>query len=243
MSVECEKCGSKEKTYDSFGHWICKKCLQKRKTGKKGHSGMIYNKDTCVTQTAFVDDGLYLLKCQKSHPIFVKWYLEHYPESKGICGRQFNYLIYYNKKPIGIIGANSPPLNYKIFNSYFNIDGSGESCKYFMNNNVYRIVHSRINFGTQILKLFRDTLLRDYYNKYNQALIGLITFVEPPRTGSIYKADNWVYLGETQGISIKRRGEKWVSKQYSVGTVKHIFGFKYREKDYRRVFGNHYDRN
>ena len=42
----CYKCNiieNETKLYSTFGKYICKKCLKKRKTGRKGHSGMIYN--------------------------------------------------------------------------------------------------------------------------------------------------------------------------------------------------------
>lgn len=116
--MKCHKCRKEKKTLKSFGKDICKDCLKKRKTGLKGHSGMIYKKDTEQNQILF-PDGLKLIKVPKSHKLFTKWYIEHYPKSKGIVGRQLNYLIYYKEEPCGIISAVSPPLNYKIFNEYF----------------------------------------------------------------------------------------------------------------------------
>lgn len=235
---KCFHCGSNEKLYMQFGKLSCRKCIDQRKTGKKGHSGMVYKKLKGKQLLLWSEDQkIHLERCEKSNPLFVKWFIEHYPKSKGIVGRQINYMIYDKKEPIGIIGASSPPLNYKVFNSYFSIGGTGKDSKWFVNNNVYRIVKSGKNYGTQILKLFRNQLLKDYFIKYDTVLLGVVTFVEPPRNGSIYKADNWEYLGMTQGISVRRRGEDWFNKQYSPTEQKHIFGIKYKAKDYRRELG------
>jgi hypothetical protein len=221
----CTKCGNKTKVYNTFGKLKCKPCIDKSKTGRKGHSGMIYNANASVPLDLF-DFGLNLKRVKKSDELFVKWYIEHYPQSKGIVGRQINYIIYDGHSPIGIISGASPPLNYSIFRKYFNIDNDLQ----FLNNNVYRIVTKTDdkNLGTKILKIFRNKIFEDYYNKYKTNLIGLVTFVEPPRTGAIYKADNWQFLGKTQGITVRRKGNNWFTKQYYKGVKKLIFAYKYK---------------
>jgi len=226
LSIEkkCYLCGSTKKVSSTFGKLKCYECIQKSKTGIKGHSGMIYNKSTSIQFDMF-SEVLTLMPIKKSNDLFVKWYMEHYPNSKGIVGRSLNYLIYINNEPIGIIGGASPPLNYKLFRKYFDTDDE----KKFINNNVFRIVNNKNkkNLGTQILKLYRNTIKKDYEKKYQDILLGIITFVEPPRTGAIYKADNWENLGFTQGISVSRRGENWYDKKYQQGTKKLIYGYKY----------------
>ena len=221
----CSKCGNKTKVYNTFGKLKCKTCIDKSKTGRKGHSGMIYNKNATAPLDLF-NVGLKLKCVKKSNELFVKWYIEHYPQSKGIVGRQINYLIYNGHSPIGIISGASPPLNYLIFRKYFNVDNDLQ----FLNNNVYRIVAKTDdkNLGTKILKLFRNTIFEDYYTKYKTNLLGLVTFVEPPRTGAIYKADNWEFLGKTQGITVRRKGDNWFVKQYLKGVKKLIFAYKYK---------------
>lgn len=193
---------------------------------------MVYKSETKWEDFIDINLGasLVLKRIKKSNPLFVKWYIEHYPGSKGIMGRQINYLIFFGQEPIGIIGANSPPLNYRKFISYFKIEdyNKGESEKLFVNNNVFRIVRKPgdKNTGTKILKLFRKTIAQDYLTLYGNRLMGIITFVEPPRNGTIYKADNWDYLGLTDGVSVKRRDDfnaKWVNKEYSTGVKKHIY--------------------
>lgn len=220
----CYKCKKEGKTIKSFGKEICLSCLKKRKTGVKGHSGMIYNKDIHSANYCNLTTGIKLIKVQKSHPLFVKWYIEHYPKSKGIVGRQLNYLIYYDGKPMGIINAVSPPLNYKKFREYFNTKKDTD----FVNNGAFRIVKSpKKNFASQVLALFRRKVSVDYKKIYGDDLKGIVTFVEKPRTGNIYRADNWDYLGETQGVEVRRRGENWMNKSYTkTGNKKYIFAIK-----------------
>lgn len=225
--MKCIICNLEKKLFYVFGKMKCKDCINESKTGKKGHSGMIYHKETSPDDYLDIfNENLNLMLVKKSNKLFVKWYIEHYPKSKGIVGRQLNYLIYDKINPIGIISASSPPLNYKKFRNFFKVNDD----KSFLNNNVFRIVNkpNDKNIGTKILKLFRKTIFKNYLEKYNTKLLGIITFVEPPRTGSIYKADNWSYLGETQGISVRRSGENWFDKQYTKGTKKLIFGYKYQ---------------
>jgi hypothetical protein len=227
LTSVCETCHKKAKTYKTFGRDKCRPCIEKSKTGIAGNSGMIYRPDEEHQMTMlFSGDQLILELVKKSNVTFVKWYIEHYPQSKGIVGRQLNYLIHYEQQPIGIISGASPPRNYKKFRSYFGVDDDLE----FLNNNVYRIVNKPPdkNIGTKILKKFRNQIAIDYKDRYESPLRGLVTFVEPPRTGSIYKADNWEYLGLTQGVSVRRRGEGWMDKQYIKGVKKHIFAYRYR---------------
>lgn len=218
---KCEICGKVGKVIETWGHMYCKKCWDKKPKKGDGHSGMI--KQEGIFNQAFLPfpDELKLERCKKSNPYFATLYLNHYPKSKGIVGRQVNYLIKRNGILIGIIGANSPPLNFLKFRRFFNVKDELN----FLNNNVYCLIVHEKNLGTKVLKLFRNKLKKDYYEKYGDKLIGLITFVEPPRTGAMYKADNWIYLGMTEGKHCSRSGSlgKWINKEWSIGTKKHIF--------------------
>ena len=69
----CYKCNKDKKTVKTFGKDICLDCLEKRKTGIKGHSGMIYNKDISPANYCNLTNGIKLMRVPKSHPLFVKW--------------------------------------------------------------------------------------------------------------------------------------------------------------------------
>lgn len=219
----CDICGFRGKVIETWGKKYCRSCWDKKpKALGTGHSGML--KSDAVNQQWFnFDNSLKLTKTPKGNKIFATIYLEHYPQSKGIVGRQCNYFVERKGKILGIIGGNSPPLNYKKFNVFF---GNGFNEKNWLNNNVYRLLIREKNLGTKVLRLFRHQIKIDYEQQYKDKLIGLVTFVEPPRTGSLYKADNWTYLGITQGKQCKRQGShgKWINKEWSEGTKKYIYG-------------------
>ena len=223
---ECSICHTMTNVLMVWGKAYCKPCyLNKPKKGN-GNSGMKLcpYMDLSYFYDASYEKIIGLKLVPKSHPVFSTLFLTHYPASKGIVGRSLNYLIYKNKEIVGIIGVNSPPLNYKKFNDFF---GKGKELK-FLNNNVFKLIITEHNLGTKVLKLLRNTVLKDYKEKYREELMGLITFVEPPRTGAMYKADNWTYLGMTEGVQCHRRGDlgKWINKEWSEGTKKLIFAKK-----------------
>lgn len=219
---QCEICRCIGIVRETWGHRYCKLCDAKRINKRTGHSGMLRVEGLKPIQPLPLFWGLELEITNKGNKLFSTLYLEHYPRSKGIMGRQLNYFIKRDGKVIGIIGVNSPPLNYKKFRNYFHTENE----KLFVNNNVFRIVETEKNLGTKILKLLRKKITIDYYKKYGDKLIGIVTFVEPPRTGALYRADNWDYLGETEGMRVTLRSttrNDWQNKKWEKGTKKFIF--------------------
>lgn len=217
-SGTCDRCKKEVKRLvPSFGKYICQDCKKSRPNKGKGNAGM---RDQTNLQM-FIGEDLSLERVPKSDGRFGHLFFSHYPKSKGIPGRSLCYLVFNKGKIAGIIGAASPPKNYKIFVSYFGVDE-----KFFVNNNVFRIIESEKNLATRILRKFRERIRKDYREKYSQELTGICTFVEKPRTGNIYKADNWDFLGETQGKRMRRNPDTW-EKEFTDGEKKYIFGYKY----------------
>jgi hypothetical protein len=216
---KCDRCGKEGKLLPAFGKYICVPCKDARPKKFTGNAGMFASGQIALT----FGEELYLERVPKSNEVFGKMFFEHYPGSKGIPGRSFCYLVHYKNEVAGIIGFNSPPSNYRIFRQFFEVDNDNV----FMCNNVFRIVHTEKNLCTRVMKLARQQLQKDHMDKFGIYLIGLVTFVEPPRTGALYKADNWNYLGETQGIAMKRDKETW-EKVYTKDVKKLIFGYKYK---------------
>lgn len=176
--------------------------------------------------------GIRLAATSPSDPEFAHFFVSHYPGSKGVMGRRFLYKIYENDQFVGIIGGASAPGGkiMKVFRDFF---GTSDN-QSFLNNNIYRLVQHRKNLGTRVLKAFRTRVFLDYLEKYHQPLIGIITFVEPPRTGAIYKADNWTHLGLTQGKRCTRRKEQDNKRTFTEGVKKHIYAVKYTRKTFNR---------
>lgn len=222
----CDECKLLTNVIETWGKKLCKKCYKNKPKKGGGHSGMIRAEAIVLQHEMFCNkDKIELQKTTKGNKTYATIYLTHYPGSLGIVGRQLNYFIKKNGKIIGIIGGNSPPLNYLKFNKYF--DNKYTELNW-LNNNVFRLLEHEKNLGTTVLKIFRSQVRKDYEEKYKNELIGLVTFVEPPRNGTVYKADNWDFLGETQGKSCKRRGShgKWINKEWTTGTKKLIFAKK-----------------
>lgn len=224
QNKQCDTCTFVGKVIETFGKKYCKTCYDKRPKRGNGHSGMIRVPGLVPQEPLIVIPGLELEKTTKGNKLFATIYLEHYPGSKGIVGRQLNYFVKKDSKVVGIIGVNSPPLNYKKFREYFKTDNE----KLFVNNNVFRLLDNTPNLATRVLKIFKYRIKKDYKEIYGDDLMGIITFVEPPRKGTIYKASGWDCLGETQGIHVTRSGDhgKWMNKEYSIGTKKLIFAKK-----------------
>jgi hypothetical protein len=218
--MNCDKCNSiADRLFKAFGKSICKKCVDNRPKKGTGNSGMIPTGQMSLTFT----NNLSLLMVKKSNQTFSSLYFSHYPKSKGIVGRSINYLIEYNGKTAGIIGFSSPPKNYKKFVNYF--DSIDE--KFYVINNVFRLIINEKNLATKVMKLARNQIKNDYQKKYNDNLCGIVTFVEPPRNGALYKADNWDYLGMSEGIRMNRVE---FEKVFTQGQSKHIFAFKFKTR-------------
>jgi hypothetical protein len=210
----CDRCGKEtEKHYRAFSKLICEDCKDNRPNKGKGNSGMFADNQSLIC----FGEELTLQRCTKSDKTFGRLFFTHYPQSKGIVGRSLCYLVMYKNQVAGIIGCASPPKNYKLFREYFKTDNDS----LYVNNNVFRLIINEPNLGTKTLKLFRNRIAIDYKEKFGTDLLGIITFVEPPRTGAMYKADNWDCLGETQGIKVIRRES--FEKQYVQGTKKLIY--------------------
>jgi hypothetical protein len=223
---QCSRCEHFGKVIESWGVYYCKKCYADKPKKTNGNGGMVFKGININHHIELpFDDGITLERCRKSHPVFCDLYLTHYPDSKGIMGRSFNYIVRIGGEVAGIIGANSPPLNYKLFRAFFQSDDEKE----FLNNNVFRMIRHESNLATKVLKIFRLRIKNDYMSAYGVKLKGICTFVEPPRNGAVYRADNWEYLGDTQGKTVKKRDMgTWTNKEWGEGNKKLIFAIRYR---------------
>jgi len=74
------------------------------------------------------------------------------------------------------------------------------------NNIVYCLSgHEDRNAGTKFLKLLRYDARKWWKERYGDELKALQCFVLPPRSGAMYKADNWSMIGMTAGTSLAMR--------------------------------------
>ena len=59
------------------------------------------------------------------------------------------------------------------------------------------------NSGSRFLSMCRKDAVGWWKERYGDSLRCFQTFILPPRTGAVYKADNWQYIGMTTGTGFK----------------------------------------
>jgi hypothetical protein len=81
--------------------------------------------------------------------------------------------------------------------------------KLMTNNSRFLILPGwhRPNLASRVLCLCRKRLCIDWQKLFNHPVVLLETFVDPKRfQGTIYKADNWIYVGDSKGFNRIRKG-------------------------------------
>jgi hypothetical protein len=81
--------------------------------------------------------------------------------------------------------------------------------KLVVNNSRFLILPDRHvpNLASRVLSLCQRRLGRDWQETFGHPVVLLETFVDPERfRGTVYRAANWVYVGNTKGFSRTRRG-------------------------------------
>lgn len=70
------------------------------------------------------------------------------------------------------------------------------------------------NLGSKVLSLCQKRISRDWQDSFGHPLLLLETFVDPGRfRGTVYKAANWIYVGDTKGF--RRTGKGYSAKTQS----------------------------
>lgn len=123
----------------------------------------------------------------------------HYTNPRGFIGKVTTHLIVVDSKVCGVIVGGSTSMHLHGRQDYFG-DCDIQS---IINNRLFRLEQNTPNLGTQVLKLWRQTVVQNWKDTYNTIPIGFETLVLPPRTGAVYKADNWDYVGMTKGWSAR----------------------------------------
>ena len=178
-------------------------------------------------------NNLKLIMCKRTDPIYQSIRDRHYVANHSCVGQQIHYLIYLGDAPIGIISGASAVYAVEARDQFFGLNKDNKvGLNSIIDNVVFRLEYREPNLGTQILSLWRKTIAVDWEAKYHVVVHGFETFVveEKFRKGAMYKADNWIYLGETAGSSKAHIGENsglGESKYSRIPTIKKlIFGKK-----------------
>jgi hypothetical protein len=162
-----------------------------------------------------------LVLCKRSDPIYQSIRNRHYVDNHGCIGRQLHYLIYVENRVVGIISGASPVWACSPRDKFFDITKDNREKmvgKFIINNVVFRLEESSPNLGTQILSKWRRQVRQDWIARYGNDVVGFETFIfGENRTGAMYKADNWMYVGETAGnTKFKPHGAYGVTERKQV---------------------------
>ncbi len=152
---------------------------------------------------------LKLEQTTKSDKRLVERMKNHYSQPKGFVGRSICYAVFFDDVYYGHIVAGSSTLHLPGRDEFLGIDKS--MLNYIVNNIFYNVSpafgsYPIRNFTTRVLKLFTETVLVDWQQKYGDECIGFETLVEKPRTGELYLRAGWTIVGETKGLTCKRVG-------------------------------------
>jgi hypothetical protein len=159
----------------------------------------------------------------------------HYVINNGTHGQQIHFLITNDNNPIGIISGASSVYGVKSRDNFFNIPNDQNIKQKFylpaiVNNTVFRLEVHEKNMATQILSCWRKTISKMWEYVYGIPVIGFETFVveEDYRKGTLYKADNWIFVGETFGSTKSHNG--LINKSTRLETNKKLIYCKWNGK-------------
>ena len=173
---------------------------------------------------------LELIKCKRTDSVYQEIRNRHYIPNKGTHGQQMHYKISLDNNIVGIISGASSVWAVKARDEFFglNKDNKRKGLPSIINNTVFRLEVHIPNLATKVLAMWRRRCAKDWLERYNVIPHGFETFVIETdyRKGTLYKADNWIYLGQTAG-STKAHPKGMGQKSERIKTVpKLIFAKK-----------------
>lgn len=167
-----------------------------------------------------------LKQCSRTDAEYKNIRDRHYVENHGCIGRQVHYKIYRENELVGIITGASAVWACKPRDDFFGITKENRInvIANIICNTVFRLEVHEPNLGTQVLAKFRKQIVIDWQAKYGARPIGFETFIwGENRFGSMYKADNWVFVGMTSGSAkVKHHGAYGIGERKQTD-VKMIF--------------------
>jgi hypothetical protein len=128
----------------------------------------------------------------------------HYLGYKPLAGAQKRYLIYNSTALLGGVGFSAAAWTLEARDKWIGWDYKtrARNLHLIVNNSRFIILPwvTCHNLASKVLSLCAQRIREDFKNSYGYSPLLLETFVESDRfSGSIYKASNWQYLGQTKG--------------------------------------------
>lgn len=167
--------------------------------------------------------NIVLREVTRSHPSYQEIRDRHYVANHGSVGQQIHYLIYLDNSICGIISGGSAAYAVAARDEYFGItkENRKTALNGIIDNTVFRLEKNVPNLGTQILSMRRKRVAKDWEERYGVKICGFETFIveESYRKGCMYKADNWDFVGSTQGSTkFHQHGVEKKFERVSVGS-------------------------
>lgn len=146
--------------------------------------------------------GIVLVPIKRSDEEMLRNMRSHYSQPLGFVGRNICYAVIFGGLCYGSIAGGSATrflpgrkivgtLNNGVNNIFFHVE---------KRNGEYPVR----NFVPSVLRLYRETIEKDWTIKYGDCVLWHETLVELPRTGDCYKRDGWRLVGQTKGYTCKR---------------------------------------
>lgn len=178
----------------------------------------------------------------------------HYIPNRGTHGQQIHFVVHYKGTVVGIISGASSVYGVKARDNFFGIpkDKHLKQKLYLpaiINNTVFRLEHHEPNLATRVLSKFRKVIADLWEKLYSVPVIGFETFVieNDYRKGTLYKADNWFYVGNTAGSTKAHNGMinpstrhetdikmiycKWIKGKPITPTVEYVSSWRAETKE------------
>jgi len=132
---------------------------------------------------------------------------------RGHHGQQIHYLIWYKLddgtwKNVGAISGGSAVYSTKLRDDFFGITKENRQMVLngIIDNTLFRLELPEQNLASKVVSMWRKQVALDWEEMYDVKPFGFETFVEyaelennNKRLGSLYRADNWTFVGETDG--------------------------------------------
>jgi len=128
----------------------------------------------------------------------------HYLGDLAKIGHTLWYIATYEQEWIALLTFSASSLKCAARDCWIGWDYRRQygRLKLIANNSRFLILPEwhRPNLGSKVLALCEARISADWLSCFDQPLLLLETFVDPTRyRGTVYRAGNWIYLGQTQG--------------------------------------------
>jgi hypothetical protein len=138
--------------------------------------------------------------------------------------RKLYWLLFQGQTVVGVWALYSAFSRPKAVQEYMH--RKGLDFNQVGNNGVFcqQLKYPLANAGSKFLSQLRADAVSWWKERYGDDLKAFQTFILPPWTGSVYKADNWSQIGETTaGKTIKTRTLSAEAAAYEENVEKRVF--------------------